>query len=57
MHGKIQSIVGRMPNDAKRVVAYRYKDEPGYGIYVNSAGTHASDEFLEGIERISTFLP
>lgn len=50
---EIQSIVGRTPSTAKRLVAYRYDDGSGIGIYVNSMGTHTSDEHWQSIEPVA----
>jgi hypothetical protein len=49
----VESVVGRCPSYAKRVVAYRYKDGGGIGVVVNSMGTHLSDEVWDGMEIVS----
>jgi hypothetical protein len=46
----LSSIVHGSPFTAKRVVAYRFKDGSGAGVYVESMGTHMKDEHGAAME-------
>lgn len=46
------------PAAAKRVIAYRWKDESQMpGIAVNPMGTHYSDEWAKDVEFVSILQP
>lgn len=50
---EVDSVVHGQPCQAKRVVAYRWKDGSGKGIVVNSMGTHISDHAWSDMDVVS----
>lgn len=49
----LQSVVHGHPSSAKRLVAYRFKDGSGQGVYVESMGTHLLESQGLGMEFVS----
>lgn len=53
----IESVIGGLATNAKRVIAYRNPDGKGGGICVNSMGTHLPDEFWKRVKIIDRWMP